>query len=340
MTAARWWWCTAPAPGAIGVCCVRGTNEELRAAVGALTGRDVPAVGAVAWRSWEFDDGVLARVDEHTLLVMPHGGARIRAKLGEALTRAGAQESSAPDACAVYPEAADSLEAIVLQTVARATSPRAIDLLLAQPARWREALVAGSAPKALRAHDAVLARLLTPPRIMVTGAANAGKSTLMNRLAGRAVAVAHDQPGTTRDAVAVRLDLDGVVVDWFDTPGVRANADATESAAAAIATTMMSHADLVVVLSAPSLGWQALDERTRTAHTPVLRLLNKCDAAEAATCAERTDAALCISAQRGDGMAALVQCVRELLVPSALLESAEPWWFSDSLVHCANLARP
>ena len=86
--------------------------------------------------------------------------------------------------------------------------------------------------------DLRLRRLITPARVVVTGPTNAGKSTLLNALAGRAVAIAHHTPGTTRDAVAARIDLAGLVVDWFDTPGVRPDMDPIERAAAELAQRM------------------------------------------------------------------------------------------------------
>jgi small GTP-binding protein len=351
MTAARWWWCTVPAPAAIAVACVHGSAEELSALAHALTGADVPDLGHVAWRRLHsragseppFDDGVLARVDQRTLLIMPHGGAQIRALLVQALERCGvfSAPADAANVQAIYPEAADQLEALVLHTLAYAASPCAVELLLAQPARWRAALagvetrVGPAAPTFVGARDAALNRLIVPARVVVTGAANAGKSTLMNTLAGRAVAVAHDQPGTTRDAVAVRLNLDGIVVDWFDTPGVRTHTDDVEADAAALATTMLQSADLVVLLSAPGLGWHSLTNTGCSA--PTLKVLNKCDTTQANTCAERADAALEISAARGDGLSTLVQQVKEMLIPRAYLDSTEPWWFSSHLI---NLSTP
>jgi hypothetical protein len=103
---------------------------------------------------------------------------------------------------------------------------------------------------------------------------------------------------------------------------------------------MLAHADMVILLGAPGLGWQSLDQPGASLQAPRLHVLNKCDVPDADACAERTQAQLTISAQRGDGVLELVQRVRELLVPSALLHSTEPWWFSDSLRQCASLARP
>ncbi|MEZ5892709.1 MAG: tRNA uridine-5-carboxymethylaminomethyl(34) synthesis GTPase MnmE [Parvularculaceae bacterium] len=58
-------------------------------------------------------------------------------------------------------------------------------------------------------------------KIAIIGAPNAGKSSLLNRLAGSERAIVSDQPGTTRDVVETRLDLGGMLASVFDTAGLR-----------------------------------------------------------------------------------------------------------------------
>ena len=60
--------------------------------------------------------------------------------------------------------------------------------------------------------------------VVIVGAPNAGKSSLLNALARRDVAIVTDEPGTTRDLVQVALDLDGVKVVVTDTAGIREDA--------------------------------------------------------------------------------------------------------------------
>ena len=60
--------------------------------------------------------------------------------------------------------------------------------------------------------------------VVIVGAPNAGKSSLLNALARRDVAIVTDEPGTTRDLVHVALDLDGVKVVVTDTAGIREGA--------------------------------------------------------------------------------------------------------------------
>jgi tRNA modification GTPase len=61
------------------------------------------------------------------------------------------------------------------------------------------------------------------------GPPNAGKSSLINALAGRDVAIVSDMPGTTRDVVEARLNLGGYLIAVADTAGVRATADVIEA---------------------------------------------------------------------------------------------------------------
>ena len=307
-------WLTANAPGAVAVLHLCGAAAQLDAVLAALTSRAAPQPGHVVWCTFAgLDDGLLVRQSPTDAWLTPHAGTRLRTQLTAALCAAGAHPAADAPPTAAFPEARDAVEAAALHALATAASPRAVDLLLAQPERWRAALTADGALDI----PAPLSHLLHPPRVVLVGPANAGKSTLLNALAGRAVAVAHDQPGTTRDVVAARLELDGLTVDWFDTPGVRADPHAAETTATALAAPLLERAHLVVQLTAPGLGWHA----PAAAHAPAphLRILNKHDHPAAATCAERANASLCISALHGDGLHALAQLVRQTLVPDAAL---------------------
>ena len=88
-------------------------------------------------------------------------------------------------------------------------------------------------------------------RIAIIGAPNAGKSSLLNALAGREAAIVSPIPGTTRDVVEVRLVLAGFPVWIADTAGLREAADAIEAEGVKRALARAEEADLrVVVLDA------------------------------------------------------------------------------------------
>jgi tRNA modification GTPase len=80
--------------------------------------------------------------------------------------------------------------------------------------------------------------------VAIIGAPNVGKSTLLNRLAQRDVAITSDIAGTTRDVIEVRLDLDGIPVTLLDTAGLRETEDTVEGQGIARARQRASQADL------------------------------------------------------------------------------------------------
>ncbi len=84
--------------------------------------------------------------------------------------------------------------------------------------------------------------------VAIIGAPNAGKSTLLNALAGREAAITSEIAGTTRDVIEVRMDLDGLAVTLLDTAGLRETADPVERIGVARALARASAADLRVFL--------------------------------------------------------------------------------------------
>jgi tRNA modification GTPase len=125
----------------------------------------------------------------------------------------------------------------------------------------------------------------------ITGAPNVGKSTLMNALAERDVAIVSPVPGTTRDALETRVVLGGVPVTLVDTAGLRETTDSIEAEGVRRALARARDADLVMtVIEAGSSPPPALDTNT-------MLIANKADLASPGP-----DGALRISAKTGLGM--------------------------------------
>lgn len=142
-------------------------------------------------------------------------------------------------------------------------------------------------------------------KVVILGAPNAGKSTLLNSLAGREAAIVTEEPGTTRDLIELALDLDGIKVVLIDTAGIRADAGRVESIGIARAVEAAREADLVLYLedAADPISVQQLD------FSSLLRVGTKSDLLEAALGGDRYD--LLVSARSGEGVDALLERIRK-----------------------------
>ncbi|KMO27866.1 tRNA modification GTPase MnmE [Methylobacterium variabile] len=166
-----------------------------------------------------------------------------------------------------------------------------------------EALTGAGRAAAGEVRDAIRAALADGRRgerlrdgftVVLAGAPNAGKSTLLNALARRDVAIVSEIPGTTRDAIEVRCDLGGLPVLLVDTAGLRESADAIEAEGVARSRRRMDQADLVLWLREP--GGVAPPPLA----VPVLTVATKADLS-----AEPVDG-VAISARTGAGLDTLL----------------------------------
>ncbi|MCZ7932883.1 tRNA uridine-5-carboxymethylaminomethyl(34) synthesis GTPase MnmE [Agrobacterium leguminum] len=118
-------------------------------------------------------------------------------------------------------------------------------------------------------------------KVALVGEPNAGKSTLLNALSGRDVAIVTDIAGTTRDVLSVDINLEGYLVRIFDTAGIRETQDVVELEGVRRAVLTAETADLVLLLQdKDSFPKQSLESfknqsylrvRTKTAlHSPIL----------------------------------------------------------------------
>ncbi len=158
-------------------------------------------------------------------------------------------------------------------------------------------------------------RLRAGVHVAIVGPPNAGKSSLLNAIAGREAAIVSATAGTTRDVVEVHLDLDGVPVVLADTAGLRDSLDEIEVEGVRRALGRAETADVrIAVLD--TADWPRRDARTLEAAGPdALIVLNKIDirsVPEPAFCGRST---FPVSAKTGAGierfLAALTARVRD-----------------------------
>lgn len=170
-------------------------------------------------------------------------------------------------------------------------------------------------------------RLARPWRVVLAGAVNAGKSSLVNALAGHARSLVTDRPGTTRDRVEVRIVLGGWEIDLVDVAGTRhdeAAAAAVERAGIARAEEARAAADLVLrVVPAGAGAGHAVPPSRRE-----LLVLSKADLAAPAGAV--ADGVVVTSALTGAGIELLGARIVERLVPEdvsdpGLLAGAVPF---------------
>ena len=108
--------------------------------------------------------------------------------------------------------------------------------------------------------------------VAIAGPPNVGKSTLMNQLARREVAIVSPHAGTTRDVIEIALDLDGYPVTVIDTAGIRETDDPVELAGVRRARARAAEADLVLWLAE-----RPDQEIAPQGVTPVWQVRNKID---------------------------------------------------------------
>ena len=125
---------------------------------------------------------------------------------------------------------------------------------------------------------------MTRPKVAVVGFPNAGKSTLVNRLAGVRDAVVHEQPGVTRDRKEVEADWNGRTFTLVDTGGVDlADEDALARSVQAQARAALAEADVAVLVVDAQAGLRPGDSELaaelRRSDVPVLVAANKIDEA-------------------------------------------------------------
>lgn len=135
--------------------------------------------------------------------------------------------------------------------------------------------------------------------IVIIGAPNAGKSSLLNLLAARDVAIISDEAGTTRDLLEVKLNLNGVVTYLTDTAGIRETEGKVEKIGIQRAKDKATEADLILYIEDIS---EPINVETAEFTAPIWKIGNKADLSNK----QQNDYNYVISAKSGDGIAQII----------------------------------
>lgn len=313
---------TPPGRGAIAVLHVYG--EGARSIVRTLASRDFGSRFVPARLQWEGEllDEVLVRVidgftAEETVEISCHGGPACVAGVMDALEAAGARRAGTEElleravraggldrpraeAWTVLPRAATGLAARTLSDQAEGALSRAVRTLDSAEgaARLLETASLGKA-------------LAFPPKVVLAGAPNAGKSTLFNALVRSERALVSPEAGTTRDPVRETIAVDEVPLELVDTAGLGEPAGLMEQLAAERTVRAIGGADLVLFLFDATAGVRR-EEREfleRLGSRRVLTVLNKVDVG----CRGWSGEALPVSARTGEGVGEVRRGILEAL---------------------------
>lgn len=163
---------------------------------------------------------------------------------------------------------------------------------------------------------AQIGRLLRDGMVLViAGRPNAGKSSLLNALAGRDSAIVTDIPGTTRDLLREQIQIDGMPLHLVDTAGLRESSDQVEREGIRRAREELANADRILWIfdGGADPGHDALDRSSLPQGVPITFIRNKIDAIGISAGIDQSGAEVevALSARSGEGIDLLRRHLKE-----------------------------
>ena len=318
---------TPPGTGAIATIRVAGVTAwaVVMAMFRPATGTRLPAV-PTRHRVWfgHLGEGIgdevvmaVKEIDpEPVLEIHCHGGRRVVAWIVEQLQSAGcvSRQMEIETPWDVLARARTVRTASILLEQCQGAFSRAIQAII-------DAIQASDIPLAQMRIARIIGfselgkHLVEPWKVVVAGAPNAGKSSLMNALAGYTRSVVSPLPGTTRDIVSATLAFDGWPISLSDTAGLRFATDSLEASGVEVARRFLREADLIVWLLDSSEAepvWPA-DDALSTAK--LLLVKSKIDLPAAEWVLNTSPECTAISTITGEGIDTLIAQIVTRLVP-------------------------
>ena len=151
--------------------------------------------------------------------------------------------------------------------------------------------------------------------LVLIGAPNVGKSSLLNRLTQRESAIVSATAGTTRDIVREQISIDGIPVTLLDTAGLRVSPDAVEAEGIKRALAAVERADVVLCVEDATGGEVSQLPSELILPDGLIRVYNKIDLTDKSAVVRVPDSGtqVFLSARTGEGVSALKQVIRERL---------------------------
>jgi len=249
------------------------------------------------------EEAVVYRTADEALEIHVHGGEQITRAIETFFLQHGATRKTWQEHFA----AGSSQRELALRLLPFASTERTAQILLDQ---YNGAFGRKQQPERYQALADLGKHLIEPFRVVLAGASNAGKSSLLNAILGFQRSLVYSVPGTTRDVVSGQTALEGFPVTFFDTAGFRETDNDLERQGIDRSLRSLADADLVV--------WvvdSTVEESLRPpcpAESNVLICYNKIDLVHKGTDGRRQTA---VSALTGEGIESLLGETIRRLVP-------------------------
>ncbi|MCX7994545.1 MAG: tRNA uridine-5-carboxymethylaminomethyl(34) synthesis GTPase MnmE [candidate division WOR-3 bacterium] len=158
--------------------------------------------------------------------------------------------------------------------------------------------------------------------VVIAGRPNVGKSTLFNRLLGYERAIVHETPGTTRDFIEEKIELEGILIRLVDTAGIFSSGDGPDRIASQRSQELLRSADLILLIFDGSEPLNSQDTYLfdLTKDLNKIFVINKIDLNLVLKESEILSDAIKISAKSGENIELLKKVIRKNLLPDTLRE--------------------